>query len=197
MAVLEYKPKKNKKQSVLDTQFNFVESGDAYASAPLDPTFDAVEYPSYTGYRDNQSILDYLALSGSGSWNPIYTEDANGVRQRGFSMNGRAQANIPIDPILEDAILRLSAGGYRYGGDVKLPQEMQEMGAPGYIDYGDTVLNELGAGLSTNDFSADLGYNPETEDLSAGFSSGNFSADAGYNRDTRDKYIKARYGINF
>mgnify|MGYP003646961635 CR=1 FL=1 len=180
-------------------EYDFLRDSDMGVSydQQLDPTFDAVAYPSYSGYQDNRSVGDYLSLSGSGTWNPLYTEDQNGVRQRGFSMSGAAQARVPLDPIMEDAILRLSAGGYRYGGDVKLPQRLQEMGAPDYIDYGDTALSRLGIGVKKDDFSSDLNYNPQTEDISANLSSGGLSADLGYNRDTKDKYIKARYGFEF
>ena len=110
------------------------------------------------------NIGDYLKIQGGGSWNPLYTKDDDGVRQRGFNFSGGAQARIPLDPIIEDAMLRLSVGGYRYGGDVKLPQAMQEMGAPSYIDYGDTGLSNLGIGMSKGGFSVDLGYNRGAED---------------------------------
>ena len=143
------------------------------------------------------NIGDYLKLQGQGSWNPVYTKGENGVRQRGFNFSGNAQANIPIDPLLEDAMLRLSAGGYRYGGDVKLPQRLQEMGAPDYIAYGDTALTNLGIGMTKDGYYGDIAYNPQSEDISAGFAKDGFSADLGYNRDTKNKSLMARYKVNF
>ena len=144
-----------------------------------------------------KSISDYLAINGSGSWNPGYYEDQNGVRKKGFNFSGDAQANIPIDPLIQDALLRLSVGGFGYGGSVKLPQEMQEMGAPDKIEYGDSGLTNLGIGLSGGGLSGDLSYNPQSQDYGAGFSNGGFSAKLGYNPETDNRSLFARYKMDF
>jgi len=144
-----------------------------------------------------KSLSDYLTINGSGSWNPGYSKDQNDVRKRGFNFSGDAQANIPIDPLVRDAILHLIAGGFGYGGSVKLPQEMQEMGAPAKIKYGDSGLSNLGVGLSQGDLAGDLSYNPQTQDYGAGFSNGGFSANLGYNPETDNRSLYARYKVDF
>lgn len=143
------------------------------------------------------SLGDLLSIQGSGSASPMHEVGEDGVRQGGYNINGRAEASVPIDPLIRDAMLRLSAGGYAYGGKVELPQKFQDFGAPAEIKYGDKVTDHLGIGLTRGDMSADLGYNPASNNYSLGYLDGGFSGDLGYNPQTGDKSIYAKYKWDF
>ena len=109
-----------------------------------------------------------FSLRGSGGLNPMQRVGDEGVRQGGYNIGGEAKVNIPIDKVIRDAVIRLMAGGFSYGGRVKLPQHIQEMGAPARIEYGDSALDNLGIGFTKGGFSADAKYNPQTNEKSIG-----------------------------
>lgn len=105
----------------------------------------------------------YFSISGGGSGTPMRDIGTEGVRQGDWNFRGKAEAQIPLDwALLKDALLRLSAGGYAFGGNVDFPQELQDRGAPPGVNWGDSVINNLGVGFSQDGFSTDWGYNPET-----------------------------------
>ena len=120
-------------------------------------------------------ISKYLSVSASGGGNPMSSVGNQGVMESNYGFNGSAQANIPINKLIEDAMLRLNIGGFAHGGKVKLPQKFQDMGAPAEIQYGDKGIDNVGVGFSKGGFSAGMQFNPQTN----------------------SKSINARYQINF
>lgn len=144
-----------------------------------------------------KSIGDYLTLSGSGGGSPMHSVGDDGVRQGSWSASGDVEARIPIDMLIKDAMIRLQAGGYGYGGRVELPQKFQDFGAPAEINYGDLAATNIGLGFTRGDTSADLNYNPSSNDYKLGYSSGGFSGNMDYNPETNDKSIYAKYKMKF
>lgn len=127
------------------------------------------------GVNPADMISKYLTMYASGGGNPMRSVGNQGVRESNYGFNGSAQANIPINKLIEDAMLRLNIGGFAHGGKVKLPQQFQDMGAPAEIQYGDKGIDNVGVGFSKGGFSAGMQFNPQTN----------------------SKSINARYQINF
>jgi|VirMetMinimDraft_7_1064189.scaffolds.fasta_scaffold17218_2 hypothetical protein len=112
------------------------------------------------------TLSKYFRIHAQGGGNPMQSVGSEGVRRGGYNLGGGVEARIPIDPLMKDALLNLEAGGYTYGGNVELPQYMQDQGAPAGIEYGDTAINNLGVGLSNGGFNVGANYNPQTNEKS-------------------------------
>ena len=51
-------------------------------------------------------IAQYLDINMQGGGNPMYTSpDAMGVKEKGMDISGNVQANIPMDKLINDAIV--------------------------------------------------------------------------------------------
>ena len=109
------------------------------------------------------TLSNYLSVDGSASGNPMRRVGSEGVKERNFEFEGGAEARVPIDNIIQDALIRLAVDGFAYGGKAKLPQKFQEEGAPASIKYGDKGFTNLGIGLEKGGLSAGLNYNPQTD----------------------------------
>lgn len=118
--------------------------------------------PNYYTPNEEPNLGKYFSIFGEGSGSPMRDIGTEGLRKGDWNIGGKAEARIPLDPILKDALLRLSAGGYAFGGNVDFPQEWQDRGAPPGVNWGDSVINNLGVGFFQDGFSTDWGYNPET-----------------------------------
>ena len=110
----------------------------------------------------SKAINKYITLRMQGSGNAMRPTGSEGVRQSNFQVECDIEARIPIDKLLQDTLLRLKAGGYAYGGRVKLPQAFQDEGAPASIKYGDQGFTNLGIGLSNKNYSIGAAFNPQT-----------------------------------
>jgi len=121
-------------------------------------------------------INQYLSIHGSGGGSPMHKVGTEGIRQGGWGIGGQAEARIPIDQLIKDALLRLQMGGHGYGGKVEFPKHMQEnYGLPPSEVYGGGGIDNLGVGFSKGGFSSGLKFNPQTG----------------------SKSINAKYKINF
>ena len=125
-------------------------------------------------------IAQYFDIGIRGGGNPVYTTpDNKGLRTKDFNISGNVQANIPMDKLINDAILNLRASGFGYGGGVKFPESMQRIGSPDKIEYFDRGIDNLGIGFQK------------------GLENGLFSLDGNYNPQTNDKSINAKLKLNF
>ena len=120
---------------------------------------------------NNQSDLasligKYLSVNMQGSGNPMQSMGNQGVKGSNYQIDGSMEARIPINKLIEDAMLRLNMGGFAYGGKVKLPQEMQSMGAPAKIESGGGGMDNIGVGFNKGGFSAGMQFNPQTNSKS-------------------------------
>ena len=111
---------------------------------------------------DINKIAEFLKIYAQGGGDLSYQNQPDGFKTKDFSMDAGAEASIPIDKLIADAMLRLSASGYAYDGGVKFPQELQKYGAPSKIEYGDKVIDNVGVGFDKGGHSFDFNYNPET-----------------------------------
>ena len=111
---------------------------------------------------DFEQLAKYLKVYAEGGGDLSYQQQPSGVKTKDFSMDAGVEASIPIDKLIQEAMLRLSASGYAYDGGVKFPQEWQQYGAPPKIEYGDKVVDNLGVGFDKGGHSFDFNYNPET-----------------------------------
>ena len=108
----------------------------------------------------------YFRIHAGGSGSPMREVGKDGVRVQNYGFSGGAQARIPIDSLIDEALLTLEAGGFTYGGAAKLPQYLQEKGAPPGEEWGDTGINNLGVGIMNGGFSAGANYNPQNNEKS-------------------------------
>jgi len=125
-------------------------------------------------------IAQYLDINMQGGGNPTYAApDTMGVREKGMDISGNVQANIPMDQLINDAILKLRASGFGYSGGVKFPEAMQQMGAPDKIEYSGKGIDNIGIGFQK------------------ALKNGMFSLDGDYNPQTNSKSINAKFKLNF
>jgi hypothetical protein len=178
-----------------------VDYADANQEIAYTGTPEETDFMPQRGLPTPPSIADEIAQSfrvhGSGSGKPVTDVGEHGVRQGGYGVSGGVEARLPADFLAKNALLGASLGGSHYRGDVYLPQEMQDMGAPAEINYGDTFIDNVGLNYQDGDISAGANYNPQSDDISANFKNGGFSANARYNPTTRDKMLYAKYILNF
>lgn len=101
-------------------------------------------------------LSEYLQINAQGGGSPM-RRLGDGVRGSNYNASGDVQANIPINQMSPDALLKLRAGGYLYGGDLQFSDELQDYGLPAKESYGDGVISNVGVGLETgnHEFSAD------------------------------------------
>ena len=125
-------------------------------------------------------IAPYFDINIQGGGNPVYTTPDNmGLRRKDFNISGNVNANIPLDYLINDAILNLRASGFGYSGGVKFPESLQRIGAPYKIEYSDRGIDNLG-----------IGFQKALEN-------GLFSVDGDFNPQTNDKSINAKLKLNF
>ena len=101
-------------------------------------------------------LSKYLQVNIQGSGSPS-RRVGDGVMANNYNVGGSAQANIPINHMMDDTTLNLRAGGHKYGGNVMFNDRLQGYGLPPKISYGDGVISNVGVGLQSgnHEFSAD------------------------------------------
>jgi len=120
-----------------------------------------------------EMIARYLTINARAGGNPMYSTDQQGVQTRNMDISGNVEARIPMDQLIADAILKMRAGGYAYGGNVNLPEK-----------FGGDRINYQGGGITN---------------LGIGFEKGPYGVDVDYRKDpqTNSKTINAGFKVRF
>tara|TARA_R110000787_G_scaffold35840_2_gene91788 strand:- start:30 stop:413 length:384 start_codon:yes stop_codon:yes gene_type:complete len=112
------------------------------------------------------ALSKYFRVYADGGGSPVHAVGTEGVRQGGYNVNAGAEARIPIDALMKDALLKANVDAFHYRGNVEFPEHIQAFGMPAEMSYGDTGINNVGAGIINGGFSAGGNYNPQTNEKS-------------------------------
>ena len=61
---------------------------------------------------DFEQLAKHLKIYAEGGGDLSYQQQPSGVKTKDFSMDAGVEASIPIDKLIQEAMLRLSASGY-------------------------------------------------------------------------------------